>query len=361
MRTVQTITATIVAGILSGFLFIGIGGRAAMKAIGFVAGRDLSFTIEGTLATLVFSTSVGVAGGVLFRILHRHLPGSSSAKGGSFGLLLLVVLIPLLPDAVREEAIALGDHIPLAITIFGLLLVGFGVVLEAMARTLIEISCGRISQGTVYSPTGVSSLHSIQQSLTNQEYSMRTLPVLVITSILATTLLNEGFAQKKSAALGKLIERGKYLVNLGGCNDCHTPKKFGPKGMELDESRLLSGSPAQEPVPAVPDDVIGMEPDKWMALTDAHLAAWAGPWGVSFAANLTPDVETGLGSWSETMFIKAMRTGKHMGEGRPILPPMPWENFAKLDDKDLKAMFAYLGSLPAVKNAVREPIPPKGQ
>ena len=88
------------------------------------------------------------------------------------------------------------------------------------------------------------------------------------------------------------------------------------------------------------------------------LTAWVGPWGTSFARNLTPDKETGLGSWTEEMFIKALRTGKDMGEGRPILPPMPWEDFGKSTDSDLKAVFAYLKSLKPVKNAVHDPILP---
>lgn len=189
---------------------------------------------------------------------------------------------------------------------------------------------------------------------------MRSMRLLALGALLASVVVGQAAAQKKSASVGKLVERGKWLVNLAGCNDCHTPKKFGPKGMELDESRLLSGAPAHEPLPEIVEGAIGMGPNAWMALTNAHLATWAGPWGISFAANLTPDVETGIGSWTEEMFIKALRTGKHMGEGRPILPPMPWENFAKLDTEDLKAIFAYLKSLPPVKNAVPEPIPPQG-
>lgn len=190
---------------------------------------------------------------------------------------------------------------------------------------------------------------------------MRTVRMLAVAATLTAIMLVQSLAQKKSVSTGKLTERGRWLVNLGGCNDCHTPKKFGPKGMELDESRLLSGAPSNEPTPAIPEGAIGMGPDKWAALTNAHLSTWAGPWGVSFASNLTPDVETGLGSWTEAVFIKALRTGKHMGEGRPILPPMPWENLATLDDADLKAIFAYLKSLPPIKNAVHEPIPPQGQ
>jgi hypothetical protein len=76
--------------------------------------------------------------------------------------------------------------------------------------------------------------------------------------------------------------------------------------------------------------------------------------------NLTPDKDTGLGSWTEQNFIEAMRTGKHMGKGRPILPPMPWQAIGQLPDEDLKALFAYLKTVPAVKNKIMEPTPPSG-
>jgi hypothetical protein len=58
------------------------------------------------------------------------------------------------------------------------------------------------------------------------------------------------------------------------------------------------------------------------------------------------------------MFINALRKGQHLGAGRPILPPMPWEDLGRMSDDDLKAMFAYLKSLPPVKNQVPEPVPP---
>ncbi len=145
MRTIRVVTASVVAGILSAFLFIGVGGRAAMKFIALMSGHELTFSIEGTLAALVFSTSIGVAGGVVFPLLQRYLPRSLNATGGSFGLMVFVVLIPMLPSAIREEAAALGEYIPLAITVFGLLLMGYGVVLEAMARSLLELSCRKTS------------------------------------------------------------------------------------------------------------------------------------------------------------------------------------------------------------------------
>ena len=149
-------------------------------------------------------------------------------------------------------------------------------------------------------------------------------------------------------------KRGEYLVAFAGCHDCHTPKKMGPKGPELDNERLLSGHPEQMvvgPAPALPGP--------WMAATVGTMTAWSGPWGISYTANLTPDRETGLGAWTEQNFVDTLRNGRHMGRGRPILPPMPWEMIGKLTDQDLKAIFAYLRTVPAVKNRVPQPTPPE--
>jgi len=152
------------------------------------------------------------------------------------------------------------------------------------------------------------------------------------------------------------VARGKYLITLGGCHDCHTPKLMTGKGPALDTKRLLSGFPSSQKVPAIPEGVIG--PNSWGVLCTNDLTGWAGPWGVSFASNLTPDKETGIGDWTEKKFITTLRTGKTPG-GRPILPPMPWESIQQASDKDLKAMFAYLMSLPPVRNMVPAPVPPK--
>ncbi|HTY59468.1 MAG TPA: diheme cytochrome c-553 [Bacteroidota bacterium] len=182
--------------------------------------------------------------------------------------------------------------------------------------------------------------------------------MVVAVGLCCALSVSAGLAQKKDPKIQAMIARGKYLVTLGSCNDCHSPKKMTPQGPVVDESSLLSGSPAGEPVPAVPPGVLG--PDKWGALTTNDQTIWVGPWGTSFTRNLTPDKETGLGSWTEAMFIKALRTGKDMGEGRPILPPMPWEMIGKATDSDLKAIFAYLQSLKPIKNAIHDPIPPAG-
>lgn len=152
------------------------------------------------------------------------------------------------------------------------------------------------------------------------------------------------------------VRRGEYLVNFGGCHDCHTPKQMTPNGPVPDKTRLLSGHPENSKLPEVPKALIG--PEKWGALTNNDLTAWVGPWGTSFAANLTPDKATGLGSWSEREFIATMRTGKHLGVGRPVLPPMPWFDISTLNDQDLKAIFAYLHSLRPIKNDVPQPQPP---
>ncbi|HKV73914.1 MAG TPA: c-type cytochrome [Gemmatimonadales bacterium] len=156
----------------------------------------------------------------------------------------------------------------------------------------------------------------------------------------------------------ELVARGRTLVTVGGCNDCHSPKIFTAQGPVPDTTRRLSGHPADSKIPAVPAGVIG--PEQWGAITSNDFTAWAGPWGVSFTANLTPDA-TGLASYTPEIFIQTIRTGKHAGVGRPILPPMPWPYYATLSDDDLRAIFAYLRSLPPISNKVPDPIPPGGK
>ena len=147
------------------------------------------------------------------------------------------------------------------------------------------------------------------------------------------------------------------LVIGGGCHDCHTPKKIGPNGPEADMSRALSGHPESEKITAPFPQPKGIP---WTTHINDHLTAWSGAWGVSFAANLTPDMNTGLGIWTEEMFLNALKKGKHMGTSRPILPPMPWMAIRNYNDEDLKAIFAYLRSIPPITNHVPEPIPPVG-
>lgn len=193
-----------------------------------------------------------------------------------------------------------------------------------------------------------------------KRFSFYTLAAVIAASLLAIGGKPAGPDSKKaSAPKADLIKRGRYLVNVGGCGDCHSPKVFTKDGPIPDTSRLLSGHPADSKLPEVPKGALA--PDQWGAITSNDFTAWAGPWGVSFTRNLTPDVETGLGSWTEDVFIKALRKGKDMGEGRAILPPMPWQGIGQMSDADLKAIFAYLQSLKPIENAVPDPISPTGE
>ena len=172
--------------------------------------------------------------------------------------------------------------------------------------------------------------------------------VVVFALVLAAVVV-AGIAAAQPAPTPPRVERGKYLSVVCGCHDCHTPWKMGPKGPEPDMSRMLMGHPAgvKLPPPALP-------PGPWDTAS-AGMTAWAGPWGISYAANLTPDRNTGLGSWNEAMFIEALQQGKHWGKGRPILPPMPWQNLSQMKGEDLKALFAYLQTIPVIANRVPDP------
>jgi hypothetical protein len=149
------------------------------------------------------------------------------------------------------------------------------------------------------------------------------------------------------------VARGSYLVSTSGCHDCHTPWKLGDRGPEPDMTRALSGHPQDFAVPPPPKPV-----GPWISFGAATNTAWAGPWGVSFTANLTPDPETGTGKWTERNFIDTIRTGRHLGRGREVLPPMPIMVYRNMTDEDLGAIYAYLRTVPAIRNQVPEPLPP---
>ena len=178
--------------------------------------------------------------------------------------------------------------------------------------------------------------------------------IVAIISLAALTTLTAAVptAQAQATAKKTQVERGKYLVWAGGCNDCHIPKKMGPRGPELDVTRLLAGYPEGSKLPPPPK----LPEGPWIAVGSWDLTAWSGPWGISYAINLTPDENTGMGIWTEDLFLKAIKTGTHFGTSRPILPPMPWETIRNYTDDDLKAMFAYLRSIPAIKNRVPEAV-----
>lgn len=161
-------------------------------------------------------------------------------------------------------------------------------------------------------------------------------------SVIAITILQ---AAKPTPGL---VKRGGYLVTIMGCNDCHTPLKMGPKGPEPDMDRLLSGHPeamAMPPGPALP-------PGPWVWIGAGSMTAFTGPWGVTYSANLTPDKDTSIVPATAAEFIRNIRSGRHLGKGRPVLPPMPIQNLQATSDADLQAIHAYLRSIPAIKNKV---------
>jgi len=177
--------------------------------------------------------------------------------------------------------------------------------------------------------------------------------VLVLAMATLTGCGKSQAAEGAKPAKESRVARGKYLVSVLGCNDCHTPLKMGPKGPERDFSRLLSGHPQQLPVGEAPE-----VPEPWRMTMVSTGTAFAGPWGTTFAMNLTPDVNTGIGIWTEDIFWKAIREGRHWGQSRPIMPPMPWDAYRNLTDEDLKSVYAFLRTIPPITNRVPEYRPP---
>lgn len=180
--------------------------------------------------------------------------------------------------------------------------------------------------------------------------SMAAIMILVFSQINCT-----GTVEKKEMSQEEMVALGKYIVTTSGCDDCHTPKIFTEAGPVFDTTRRFSGFPQGEKLPAY--DIKFAAPGNWVS-AEKHLAAWVGPWGISYASNLTPDKATGIGTLSEEMFIKTLREGKYMGVGRPLLPPMPWQVYGMKTDQDLKAIYAYLMSVTPIQNLVPQPTPP---
>lgn len=146
-----------------------------------------------------------------------------------------------------------------------------------------------------------------------------------------------------------LVKRGEYLVSTTGCDDCHSPKKMGPIGPELIPELRLSGHQQNLPLPPLDTSVVG----KGWALFAPGQTATVGPWGVSYAGNITSDV-TGIGNWTEEQFMICIRKGVFKGiEGnRPLLPPMPWYVMKNMTDEDLRAIYYFLKSTKPVRNVV---------
>ncbi len=123
------------------------------------------------------------------------------------------------------------------------------------------------------------------------------------------------------------IARGKYLVTIGGCNDCHTPGYFLGKP---DMSRFLGGSDVGFEIPGQ---------------------------GVYVGSNITPDKKTGIGSWTREQIVKAIQAGERP-DGRILAPIMPWHAFATLTADDAMAIATFLQSLNPVSNQIPGPFKP---
>ncbi len=154
------------------------------------------------------------------------------------------------------------------------------------------------------------------------------LSTLAMLVAIVTTLSCATTAEKTPAPMTQAdkLARGEYLTTIMGCNDCHTP---GTLYGAPDFSRKLAGSEL----------------------------GWVGPWGTSYARNLTPDAETGIAAWSEDDIVKTIRTGQR-ADGTEVLPPMPWPMYTNLSDDDAYSIAAYLKSLPAVSHKVPDKAPP---
>ncbi len=158
----------------------------------------------------------------------------------------------------------------------------------------------------------------------------------------------------KAAPAVNPVARGQYLVTVLACGDCHTPLKMTPQGPVPDDTMRFAGHPAalvMPPAPALPAD------SPWQWVGAGTNTAFSGPWGISYVPNITPDEATGIGAWSEEIFVNTLKTGKHWGQSRPILPPMPWMGYSQMTDEDLKAVYAYLRTVPPISNQAPASIP----
>jgi hypothetical protein len=211
-----------------------------------------------------------------------------------------------------------------------------------------RVGHSRFGVGYSHSRFRVTAINKVENQMKN----------LLITSCLAVVVACSAPEEKiveKQAELSQqeLIRRGKYLTTVGACHDCHSPKIFTPAGMDIDTTRMFSGHPMNDEIPPI------VATKDW-TLFGPDLTSFVGPWGVSFAANLTPD-DTGIGNWTLDQFKTALRKGKYKGleAGRDLLPPMPWIMYKNYTDEDIKAVFTYLKSIKPVHNVVPAPIGPE--
>jgi hypothetical protein len=191
---------------------------------------------------------------------------------------------------------------------------------------------------------------------------MKRIPIVVTMFIASFFLFTQCSDEKKAdtddikpvaqfGGFDSQVKWGERLVFVGGCNDCHTPKKMTDHGPENDASLALSGHPSAAPAPAFDAKEAA---EKGLVITQTF-TAWTGPWGTTYAANLTSD-STGIGGWTEAQFLKCLKEKKWMGldNTRPLMPPMSMMPVTEMNDDELKAIFAYLKTTKAVRNVIPE-------
>lgn len=189
---------------------------------------------------------------------------------------------------------------------------------------------------------------------------MKKVTIVLAMAALTTTILvfscKNPSADSGTVTLSQdsLVKKGAYLVSVMGCDDCHSNKVMGAQGPELDMANRFGGHLASAQLGPIDKSQL----DKGWVLFSMAQTATFGPWGISYAANISSS-EHGIGNWTLDQFKLALREGKYKGlkESRPLLPPMPWEGYKNLKDEDIEAIFTYLKSTPPVDNVVPAWVP----
>ena len=189
---------------------------------------------------------------------------------------------------------------------------------------------------------------------------MKKVTIVFALAALTTTILVYSCQNPSSASEAvtisqdSLVKKGAYLVTIMGCDDCHTSKIMGPQGPQLDMNNRFGGHLSSMPLGPIDTSVLS----KGWVLFNMTQTATFGPWGISYAANISSG-EHGIGNWTLDQFKLALREGKYKGmkESRPLMPPMPWQNYKQLKDEDMEAMFAYLKATKPVDNVVPAWVP----
>lgn len=183
---------------------------------------------------------------------------------------------------------------------------------------------GRMDREDIYSIVAyVRSLNPIENTVPDSE------PDFPMNFIINTIPHEAEFVERPDPS--DLIAYGGYLVNAGGCVECHTPVNQG----RIIAEKSFSGG-------------------RDFAFPDGSVAR---------SANITPDMETGIGSWTEASFIARFKMYADSAYTLPDVKPgefntiMPWTMYKNITEQDLAAIYAYLRTVPAIKNQVEHFVP----